>query len=94
MPDPLRLTDDHPHVVNFDTLQQAFANGDVALMVCLDERDQREVAVICAVSLDDDGETRILSPFAVMIDDNPYERYGPPNIDGGFHRATTEETRL
>lgn len=41
---------------NFETLRRAFKNGDVALCVCEDTRDSKEVYVICAVNAVADGD--------------------------------------
>ncbi len=71
------------HKPNFETLQEAFANGDVALMECQLKATGQPVAVIVAVTRD--GDEFGFVPFAMMFDGNPYEQLNPPNPDGGFH---------
>jgi len=73
------------HKTNFETLQQAFANGDVALMECQLVETGEEVAVICAASRHDDGEVEF-TPFAMLFSGNPYEMLNPPRPGGGFYQ--------
>ena len=70
---------------NFDTLQQAFQNGDVALMECQLVATGKPVAVVCAANRHDDGSVDF-APFAMMFPGNPYELLNPPKPEGGFHR--------
>ena len=63
---------------NFDTLSRAFKNGDVCLMECTVKKTGEKVAVICAVCRDNLGMEFEMMPFAVMINDNPYEVLNPP----------------
>jgi hypothetical protein len=78
------------HKQNFDTLRQAFAAGDVALMECQLVATGEPVAVICAANRQADGGIEF-APFAMMFQDNPYEMLNPPNSGGGFH--TQEEKK-
>jgi hypothetical protein len=71
------------HRQNFDTLVQAFENGDVALMECQLAATGEPVPVICASNRSQDGEFEFV-PFATMFSDNPYRLVNPPNPDGGF----------
>lgn len=71
------------HKPNFETLQEAFANGDVALMECQLKATDQPVAVIVAVNRD--GDEFSFVPLAMMFNGNPYEQLNPPNPDGGFH---------
>lgn len=73
------------HRPNFDTLQSAFQNGDVALLECQLKATGESVAVIVAVNRD--GEDFGFVPFAMMFNGNPYEMLNPPDPDGGFHDA-------
>jgi 3-polyprenyl-4-hydroxybenzoate decarboxylase len=68
---------------NFETLQEAFANGDVALMECQLASNGEPVAVICAANRLPDGQIEFV-PFASLFSGNPYEAVNPPNPDGGF----------
>jgi hypothetical protein len=71
------------HKRNFETLQQAFVNGDVALMECQSAITGETVAVVCAANQTADGEIEFV-PFATLFNGNPYEALNPPNPDGGF----------
>jgi len=71
------------HRRNFDTLQQAFAAGDVALMECQLAASGETVAAICAANRDPDGSVEF-APFAMLFNGNPYELLNPPNPEGGF----------
>lgn len=68
---------------NFETLQRAFANDDVALMECRVRETGEIVPVVCAVGRDEEGNY-LLTPLAEMPISDPYERYQPPAPDGGF----------
>jgi len=70
---------------NFETLQRAFQNGDVALMECELATTGEPVAVVCAANRYEDGSVEF-APFAMLFNDNPYEIVIPPNPDGGFHQ--------
>ena len=64
------------HKNNFKTLQEAFGNGDVALMECTDRESGEAVSVICAVHREE-GEF-VLTPLAKMFNGNPYAELLPP----------------
>lgn len=68
---------------NFDELCRAFVAGDVALMEVRRVADQTVVAAICAVSYID-GEYGV-TPFAVMVEGNPFDLFDPPVPGGGYH---------
>ena len=70
------------HKSNFDTLRQAFENGDVALLECQLKSTGESVAVVTAVN--HDGDDYGFVPFAMMFNGNPYELLNPPDSDGGF----------
>ena len=61
---------------NFQTLLNAAANDDVALLECTDKQTGEPVYTIVAVT--HDGDEYILAPFAKMFDGNPYEELNPP----------------
>ena len=71
------------HRQNFQTLVDAFNNGDVALMECELEATGETVAVICAASRLPNGEIEF-APFAMLFNDNPYKMVNPPKAEGGF----------
>ena len=64
---------------NHETLIRAFRNGDTALLECTRLRDNATVVLLCA--LHKEGDEIVMSPFAEMIDGNPYELYRPPLKD-------------
>ena len=68
---------------NFETLRQAFGNGDVALLECQLISTGESVAVVTAVN--HDGENCVFVPVAMMFNGNPYELLNPPNPAGGFN---------
>lgn len=72
---------------NFETLGAAFDRDDVALLEGRRVSDGEIVALVCTVHMNDDEY--ILTPFAEMINGNPYEMYDPAAPGGGF---ATEET--
>jgi hypothetical protein len=76
------------HKQNFQTLVDAFKNGDVALMECQLSATKETVAVICAANRLPDGEIEF-APFGMLFNGNPYELLNPPKADGGF--CTQEE---
>lgn len=72
------------HRQNFETLRQAFANDDVALMECELVTTGEGVAVLCAANRMADGEIEF-APFAMLFNGNPYQMLNPPKPEGGFH---------
>ncbi|ACI59567.1 conserved hypothetical protein (plasmid) [Rhizobium leguminosarum bv. trifolii WSM2304] len=64
---------------NFDTLLRAAADGNLALMECLDASTREPRYVLCAVGRSD-GEY-LLTPFGHLADANPYDAYLPPDPD-------------
>ena len=58
------------HKQNFQTLVDAFNNGDVALMECELAATKEIVAVICAANRLPDGEIQF-APFAMLFNGNP-----------------------
>lgn len=72
-----------PHdQTNFDTLTRAFNAGDVALLEVKRKEGGSLAAAICTVSAD--GGIYSLTPFAVMVEGNPFELFLPPDPEGGF----------
>ena len=61
---------------NFQTLLRAAADGNLALMECLDARTGNPRYVICAVGRDN-GDY-VFTPFGHLADGNPFEIYRPP----------------
>jgi len=69
--------------LNFTTMLRAAEDGNLCIMECLDKTTNEVVAVVCAAGYDPVNGEVAITPFAVMADDG-YERFSPPNPDGGF----------
>jgi len=94
---------------NFHTLEQAFRNGDIALLECRNSADGEPAYAICAVNFirHADVEPEIeMVPFGLMFSSDPYETLVPasePEFDdgankkkmkaGGSKRRQNRETR-
>ena len=61
---------------NFSTLLKATANQDLALVSAIRKKDQKPVALVCAIARD--GESYMPVPLAVMIEGNPFEDFEDP----------------
>ncbi|NIJ43209.1 hypothetical protein FHS78_003521 [Parvibaculum indicum] len=61
---------------NFETLLRAAADGNLALMECVDAATGTPRYVIFAVGRD--GEDFVFTPFGHLAEGNPYEAYVPP----------------
>lgn len=70
------------HQKNLDTIIAAAKDGDLALVECQLKSTGEVVAVLTAISFD--GKEYTMSPFAVMLNGNPYEMLNPPDPNGGF----------
>lgn len=66
---------------NFKTLQEAFANKDVAILRAKRKADGKYVTLLCAVGFD--GEFYNFSPFATMNEGNPFEDFEKPFQETG-----------
>ena len=73
---PLREGDKN----NFETLERAFKEGQAALMDVRRRSDGKKVAAIVAVGRDDD-DNYMFTPFAIMVEGNPFELFDPPSPD-------------
>lgn len=71
------------HAANLETLVQAAKDGNLVLLECIDKTTGEIVAVLCACWFD--GKEYTFTPFAPMVNGDPYRRFLPPNPDGGFH---------
>lgn len=65
------------HRANFQTLLDAAAHGDLALMECSDAVTGEPRYVICAVGRD--GSDYVMPPFGHLHDGSPFEAYLPPS---------------
>jgi len=68
---------------NFATLSRAFDAGHVALVEVQRVSDGSLVSAICAIGRDDN--LFLITPFATLIEGDPFELFSPPNPEGGFH---------
>jgi hypothetical protein len=67
-----------PHFArtNFNTLLQAAADGNLALMECTDAITHVPRFVICAIGRDNGDH--VFTPFGHLAEGNPFEAYVPP----------------
>lgn len=65
--------------MNFDTLLRAAGDGALALVSAIRKADQKPVALVCAMQVNED-DTITPVPFAVMVEDNPFEIFDDPTI--------------
>jgi hypothetical protein len=67
------------HRSNFETLEQAFVNGDVCLLACTDKTTGVMIPTICAMKNSGDDEAPIeFVPLAKMFLGVPYDEIDPP----------------
>jgi len=71
-----------PYRRNFQTLLDAAADGNLALMECTDAMSGAPRYVITAVGRM--GGDFIMTPFGHLHDGNPYEAYRPPSGEGSL----------
>ena len=65
------------HRANLETLANAFELGDAALVeVAIAETGERRVA-LAAIGFDPETETYAVTPFALMVEGNPFELLEP-----------------
>jgi hypothetical protein len=62
---------------NFDTLLRAARAGDLALVSAIRKRDQKNVALVCAVERLADGDCN-LTPLAITVEGNPFADFEAP----------------
>lgn len=67
---------------NFSTLARAFDSGHIALVEVQRVADGAVIGAICTVGYQD-GLFE-LTPFATMVEGNPFELFDPPKPNGGF----------
>lgn len=58
------------------------SNGDSALIEVQRVADGVVVAAVCAIERE--GDTWTITPFATMIEGDPFDLFRPPNPNGGF----------
>ena len=74
-PLPLRKGDK----MNFQELLRAVEDDAIALVSAIRKEDRAHVALVCAMSHNEDGTFTPL-PFAVMVEGNPFELFEDPTI--------------
>ncbi len=74
-PKKLRKADIH----NFGLIKEALKNQDLALVSAIRKSDQAQVALVCAMQVNEDT-TFTPVPLAVMIEGNPFEDFEDPTI--------------
>ena len=72
IPDPFKR--------NFETLLRAAADGNLALLECLDAVTGEPRYVICAVGRED--QAYLMTPFGHLQEGNPFDAYVPPRAEG------------
>ena len=73
---------------NFSTLAGALDSGHVALVEVQCIADGAVIGAICTVG-HNDGLFE-LTPFATMVEGNPFDLFNPPNPDGDFLLSAEE----
>lgn len=76
---------------NFHTLLRAAADGNLALMECLDTRTSEPRYVLCAVG--HEGTDYVFTPIGHLADGNPYDAYAPPDPDNPQGFLTADQAR-
>ena len=71
---------------NFETLSEAFRNGDVLLMECQDVATSKSVPVICSVNPHADGSRTLLVPVKRVRTCFPDDWSGRESARGGAAR--------
>ena len=74
-------------IENFKSALQAFANGNVCSMECVDSETEEYVAIICGINATEDNEFELV-PLARMFIDCPYEEVVP--ADGKWVKTARE----
>ena len=73
---------------NFSILARVFGSGQVALVEVQRMADGAVIGAICTVG-HNDGLFE-LTPFATMVEGNPFDLFNPPNPDGDFLLSAEE----
>jgi hypothetical protein len=64
---------------NFDILQRAMRQGDIALVSAIEKASGEPRALVCAMQTNQD-KTITPVPFAVMVWGNPFEMFHDPTV--------------
>jgi hypothetical protein len=75
---------------NFDTLKRAFSTGNIGLIEVTLKSTGEKLACVCAI-VKNKGEY-VVTPFALMMNGNPYELLEPPHPDEINSNAHTPAT--
>jgi len=65
---------------NFMVLEKAAELGDLALVSSIRKSDGAQVALVCAISVEEEDGEKVFRPvpLAVMIEGDPYEDFEDP----------------
>lgn len=77
------MTGPQAHAQNLDTIVRAGKADQLMLMEVRVHGTDEVRTALCAASFD--GAEYTMTPFALMIDGNPFELLDPPNPEGGFY---------
>lgn len=70
------------HAANLKAILRAAGCGALGLLECQLKATGEKVAVLTAFGREGDEVT--MTPFAVLLNGNPYEMLNPPSPNGGF----------
>ena len=74
------------HKANLDTLATVFADGNEGLVETKLRVNIPAGSVVAALAgIAFDGDEYGITPFAIMINGNPFELLAPPDPEGEFH---------
>lgn len=65
---------------NFALLREAHNDGNLALVSAIRKSDKMPVALVCAMSHNEDDDSFTPVPIAVMIDGNPFDLFEDPTV--------------
>jgi hypothetical protein len=77
------------HRTNFDTLQRAALNNDLALMDCRHRDTGEPIAVLSAANRLPRGEIGFV-PLAMLFNDNPFDFLVPPTESDNDDRSAAD----
>lgn len=77
---------------NFETLCKAFKDGQVALLDVRRKSDGAKVAAVVSVVYNHKTRDYSFTPFAIMVEGNPFELFDPPSTEDELYDGATKET--
>lgn len=84
-----------PHVEeNVRDLITAFTEQKIVVMEVTDTKDENKVKyAVCSVHENANGKADLI-PLAIMVDDNPFERYKPPELMDDSGIVATKPSKI